>query len=75
MSQNKHLIPNIPNRFFKTVCLILTIVMLQACAASKAKKCGCPTFGDNHKHAYKATSKTDGLSVVATNVNSYQNNK
>jgi hypothetical protein len=39
----------IQNLKFKIILVFVVAVLLQSCAAAKAKKCQCPTFGTNKK--------------------------
>jgi len=49
---------NITNSILRLSALLLVILFVTACAASKSKKCDCPTFGDKNKHTQiNGTSK------------------
>lgn len=36
---------------FAIFLMLVSTMLLTSCASLKSKKCGCPTFGTNKKHA------------------------
>jgi len=63
------------NRIFQGITLLMIVLLVNSCAVYKSKKCGCPTFGNNHKHAHIETRKSEWLMASATNIYANQDNK
>lgn len=57
------------------IVLTMIVLSMSSCAVYKSKKCGCPTFGTNHKHAQMQQTKSVRLVAATANIHSNQDNR